>query len=154
MMQLIYRLDLAIIQFSSRDHLSALHTNRSIFFTFTSTTMNEPSIFFLQNSKEVIIFHQLTNQNSPGNSIDIKFQEWSKVTSANVSFQMTAFQRFFNVSYWVYAENNWKKSFFNVVFSRHENFVMQSYMEHFKALVSNIQFFRAKWCKYFIGLIS
>ena len=42
--------------------------------------------------------------------------------------------------------NEWR-SFFNVVFSRHENFVMQSYMEHFKALVSNIQFFNAQWCK-------
>ena len=48
--------------------------------------MNGPSIFFLQNSKEVIIFYQLTNQNSPENSIDTKFQEWRKVTSAYYLF--------------------------------------------------------------------
>ena len=46
-----------------------------------------------------------------------------------------------------------KKSFCNVVFSRTEIFDTQSYKEQFRALVSNIQFFRAKWCKYFIGLI-
>ena len=46
-----------------------------------------------------------------------------------------------------------KRSFFNVVFSRREYFDMQSFMEQFRALVTIIQSFRAKWCKYIIGLI-
>ena len=146
-MQFIYKLDLTIIQFSGDDNPLPLHTNKSVFSTLTSITLNRPSFFFLQNSKEVINFHQLTNQNSPENSIDTKFQEWRKFTSAYSLFQMTAFQRFFNVSFWLYVENNWKKIIFQCFFQTPREFGVQGYMEQLRALVSNIQFFGAKWCK-------
>ena len=139
MMQLFYRLDLAIIQFSARDNLSALHTNKSIFSTFTSTTMNGPSIFFLQNSKEVIIFHQLTNQNSPENSIDTKFQEWRKFTSAYYLFQLTALQRLFNVSLWVYVEYSWKDHFSMLISATPRNLIRKviwSNSEHWYQIFS------------------
>ena len=84
--------------------------------------MKGPSIFFLQNSKEVIIFHQLANQNTPEISIDTKFQEWSKFTSANYLFQFTAFKRLFNVSLWVYVENSWKKIISQSCFQPHQEF--------------------------------
>ena len=43
-------------------------------------------VCFSKNSEEVIIFPQLTNQNSQENSIDTRFQEWRKVTSAYYLF--------------------------------------------------------------------
>ena len=152
-MQFNYKLDLAIIQFSAYDNPLPLHTNKSVFSTFTSITINRPSFFFLQNSKEVVNFHQLTNQNSPKISIDTKFQEWRKFTSAYYLFQLTAFQRSFNVFLWVYVEKVENRSLFNVVFSLPENFDMQRYKEQFRALVSNSQFFNAEWFKYNLGLI-
>ena len=74
------------MKFSAYDNPLPLHTNRSVFSTFTSITINKPSFFFLQNSKEVIIFHQMTNQISQEDSIDTRFQEWRKVESAYYLF--------------------------------------------------------------------
>ena len=74
-------------------------------------------VFFSKNSEEVIIFHQLTNQNSTESTIDdTKFQQTCKPTSANYLLQFTTFQRLFNVSLWVYVGNSWKKVIFQCCF--------------------------------------
>ena len=152
-MQSNYQLDLAIIQFSAYDNPSPLHTNRSFFSTFRSTTIIRPSFFFSKNREEVNLLHPLTNQKSAECSIDTKFQESCKFTSTYSLFRTTAFRWSFNVSLWVQVEKAERRSFFNVVSSLPENLDMQSYMEQFRALVSNVLFFRAKWCLYFLGLI-
>ena len=111
MMQLSYKLDLAIIQFSEYDNPLPLHTNKSIFSTIRSTTTCRPSSLFSKNSEEVIIFQQLTNQTSPEVSIDTKFQESCKFTSTYYLFRTTAFRWSFIVSLWVHVEKVERRSF-------------------------------------------
>ena len=110
-MQISCRLDLAIILFSACDKPLLLHTNWSIFSRIKFTTISAPSNFLSKNSNEVLIFHQLTNQNFPERSIDTKFQESCKFTSAYYLFQITASHRLFMVSLWVQREYSWKDNF-------------------------------------------
>ena len=152
-MQIEYGPDIAIIQNAAQNPLPR-QMNRSIFSKFTSTTIKTPSFSSPKTAQKSSFFINWRNKTpqkfrltpSFKNEVNIHQQTTCSKLRPSSDCLLCLFEYMWKINDW--------RSFCNVVFSRNENFDAQSYKEQFRALVSNIQFFRAKWCKYFIGLIS